>query len=296
MSTGVYEDKLKNGKKNFRASLTYQRKHISLGSYKTFKQAEAAYRYATDLLKSDRDILSYPDKCPLLFEKYVSIVNLRDNGIYFPNPIYLEKRVFRYYLSPDRALLFDMDDLFYFSSHKIMERGGRFFISEYGMQTGLRERFGIMSFAVAGRDFLFINGDPLDHRRENIEIINRYRGVRKKETLTKTSYKAVIHLRSDSDSFPSELLSFVFTISRKALSGKFFSSIVTEPSELTSARTFIPIPFHVRIAAAETATSPQTTDTTFLFFICLPSPFYQNQIQETTLIRQRTSRPSGVLA
>ena len=197
MSTGVYVDKLKNGKENFRASLTYNRKHISLGSYPDHDAAEQAYKCASELLKGSASVQDYTEDCPLLFDKFVSLVNLRDNRIYFPTPIYLGKIDFLYYLSPDRVLRFDMDDLFYFSSHKIMERGGRFFISEYGMQTGLRERFGIMSFAVPGRDFLFINGDPLDHRRENLEIINRYRGVRKQKSLTKTTYKTVIHVRSD---------------------------------------------------------------------------------------------------
>lgn len=197
MSTGVYIDTLKNGHKNYRAGLTYKRKHISLGSYSTLKRAEDAYNFASGLLKGEGDIASFDRSCPLLFDKYVSIVNLRDNGIYFPTPIYLYKRDFNYWISPDRALRFDMDDLFYFSSHKIMERGNRFFIAEYGMQTGLREHFGIMSFAVPGRDFIFINGDSLDYRRENLEIINRYHGVRRIDSMLKTSYKAVIHLRSN---------------------------------------------------------------------------------------------------
>ena len=42
-----------------------------------------------------------------------------------------------------------------------MERGNHLFISEYGMQTSLRERFGIMSFAAEGRDFKFINKDEI---------------------------------------------------------------------------------------------------------------------------------------
>ncbi len=197
MPTGVYIDKMKNGRDNYRAGLTHKGKHISLGSYESFEQAESAYLFASDLLKNDRDILSYPESCPLLFEKYVTIINLRDNGIYFSTPIYVDKRVFRYFLSPDKALIFDMDDLFFFSGHKIMERGNHYFISEYGMQTGLKEHFGIMSFAVPGRDFLFINGDELDYRRENLEIINRYHGVRRIDKVLKTTYKAVIHIRSN---------------------------------------------------------------------------------------------------
>ncbi len=197
MSTGVYTDTLKDGRKNYRAGITCKRKHISLGSYPTLGQAEDAYRFASGLLKSGDDIASYSSDCPLLFEKFVSMINLRDNGIYFPTPIYLGKRDFTYWIAPDRALRFDMDDLFYFSGHKIMERGSRFFIAEYGMQTGLREHFGIMSFAVPGRDFLFINGDCLDYRRENLRIINRYRGVRRIDGVIDSKYKTVIHLRSD---------------------------------------------------------------------------------------------------
>jgi len=198
LATGVYVDKLKNGKPNYRASLTHEGKHISLGSYGSKREAHRAYRFASDLIKAGHfEVSSYPAGCPLKFDKYVSLINLLDNGIYFPAPIYLNKRDFSYFLSPSRELKFDMDDLFYFSRHRIMERGNHLFISEFGMQTSLRERFGIKSFAVEGRDFLFINKDTLDYRRENIEIINRYHGVRLKKTLISTVYKAVIHLRSD---------------------------------------------------------------------------------------------------
>ncbi|MCR5309869.1 MAG: hypothetical protein K6E32_00460 [Lachnospiraceae bacterium] len=195
---GVYTDKKKNDRPNYRAGITVTGKHISLGSYTSEKKAHEAYLFAGQLLK-DRSltIQDYKSSCPLIFEKYVTLINLRDNNIYFATPIYLYKRDFGYFLSPVRELKFDMDDLFYFSQHKIMERGNHLFISEYGMQTSLRDRFGIMSFAVEGRDFLFINKDDLDYRRENLEIINRYHGVRLIKTLRKTVYKAVIHLRSD---------------------------------------------------------------------------------------------------
>lgn len=178
---GVYTDIKKNGQKNYRASLTIQRKHISLGSYSTEKKAANAYEYAKKLLTNDNRIQDYKKSCPLSFEKYVSLINLRDNKIYISKPIYLENRYFIYFYSPTVSYKFDLDDLFYFSSHKLIKRGNHLCVAEYGLQTSVNERFGIRPFSVAGRDYLFINGDTYDYRRENLKIINRYFGVQKKE-------------------------------------------------------------------------------------------------------------------
>ena len=38
-------------------------------------------------------------------------------------------------------------------------------------------RYGIKNYAVAGRDYLFANGNTRDFRYENLVIINRYHGV-----------------------------------------------------------------------------------------------------------------------
>lgn len=198
MLPGVYIDEKKNGEKNYRSSITIGKRHISLGSYDNEIQASAAFSMAKDIL-SDKNYSCYnfSEASPIKFEKYVSLINLRDNNLYFSNPIYIRKRDFSYFYSPFEELKFDIDDLFYFSQHKIMCRGNHYFVSEYGMQTSIKERFGIRSFSVEGRDFLFINSDSLDFRRENIEIINRFVGVKKIVKKRKTQYKTTIHVKSN---------------------------------------------------------------------------------------------------
>jgi len=198
MVQGVYIDTKANGDSNYRASVTIDKKHISLGSYESEVAAGNAYREALSVYDSDSIRISdYSDAYTLSFSKFVVLINLRDNHIYFPVPIYVGKREFKYCLSPSEILTFDMDDLFYLSGKTIMKRGTHYFVSDYGMQVSLKERFGIMSFSVDGRDFKFINGDCYDFRRENLEIINRFRGVRKIEKILKTYYKTVIHVKSD---------------------------------------------------------------------------------------------------
>ena len=191
---GVYQDTKKDGSLNYRASLTKDNKHISLGSYKSSKEANSAYNYAKKLLSSSISINEYQNDCPLSFEKFVVLCNLRDNNIYISNPIYLEKRYFSYHYSPTEVYKFDMDDLFYLSSHKLMKRGNHLFVADYGSQVSLLERLGIRSHAVEGRDYRLINSDTFDLRRENIEIINRYFGVTKEEKKLDVIYKASINI------------------------------------------------------------------------------------------------------
>lgn len=194
---GVYVTQQKNGTPSYRASFTFQNKHISLGSYKNESLAALAYAYALRLMESSISIMDYSNACPLKFEKFVVLCNLRDNKIYISNPIYLENRYFVYHYSPTVNYKFDMDDLFYFSSHKLMKRGNHLFVAEYGLQTSLWERFNIRPFSVPGRDFIFINGDSTDYRRENLEIINRYYGVLKETKKTTVKYKTVIHVNGN---------------------------------------------------------------------------------------------------
>ncbi|MBO7600255.1 MAG: hypothetical protein J6S95_03790 [Lachnospiraceae bacterium] len=191
---GVYIDNLKSGKPNFRASITRNSKHISLGSYPSESEAGEAYLFAEKLLSSDIGVSDYPEDCPLSFEKFVILCNLRDKNIYIKTPIYLENKFFFYYYSPNEIYKFDTDDLFYFSSHKIIKRGSHIFVSDYGSQVSVKERFGIKPFSVEGRDYIFINGDNYDFRRENIEIINRYFGVEKQTLKAKEIYKATINV------------------------------------------------------------------------------------------------------
>lgn len=194
---GVYETTLKDGTVSYRASITFQKKHISLGSFFVEKTAHEAYVLACSLLSDcTHKIPDYRQNSPLTFEKWVSLINLRDNGIYFATPIYLMKTYFVYYLEPELELKFDLDDLFYYASHKIMRRGNHLFVADYGMQVTLSSRYGIKNYAVPGKDVRFVNGDPYDYRYENIQILNTHHGVsicHKKGTVC---YRARIHLRS----------------------------------------------------------------------------------------------------
>lgn len=202
--TGTFQAKQKNGEIYFRSSITFRGKHISLGSYPTEELAHWAYLSASALLNS-ADKAPYPCQvedylryCPALpFDKWVILLNFRDNGIYSHTPIYLHHRYFTYYLDVSTPLKFDADDLFYYMGHKIMRRGGHLFVSDYGMQVSLLSRYGIRSHAVAGRDYRFVNGDDLDYRYGNIEIINRYHGVSRRLHHGRDIYTAKIHINGD---------------------------------------------------------------------------------------------------
>ncbi len=192
---GVCPSTKKDGTAYFRASLTHKRKHISLGSYETPQCAHKAYLEGQRLLSdSGVGLMHYHASSPLPFEKWVSLINFRDNGIYFGKPIYVGQKLFYYYMSPTQILKFDMDDLFYYSSHKIMCRGNHYFVADYGMQVNLVSRYGIKNYAVEGKDFRFINGDPTDFRRENLEILNTYHGVRAENKNGQYVYTVRIHI------------------------------------------------------------------------------------------------------
>ena len=194
---GVYKTSKSNGKTYYRSSFTYKNKHISLGSFDNEKDAHNCYRDAIRITSSLLSIDEYNEhRFTIPFEKYVSLVNFRDNNVYFSNPIYLQKRFFLYYFDKKNALKFDIDDLFYYAEHKISKRGNHMFVADYGMQVNILSRYNIKSHAVMGRDYIFINGDSKDFRYENIEIINPYSGVIKIIKKNKTLYKAYILLEN----------------------------------------------------------------------------------------------------
>ena len=199
MLPGVYKAQKKDGTIYYRSSITYSGKHISLGSFTTEKEANSAYRSADTLLhENSLSLDDYRKKEQLLsFAKWVALVNFRDNGMYIKTPIYLQKRFFYYYFSPDDYLTFDIDDLFYYSTRTISRRGGHLFVADYGMQVNILSRYGIKNFAVENRDFRFVNGNNKDFRYENIEIINRFHGVQRKERNGQYYYETKIHLRGD---------------------------------------------------------------------------------------------------
>lgn len=190
---GAFKATLKNGKTYYRSSVTYRNKHISLGSYNTEAKAHAAYKMAKELISNeDLTIDAYRMDTPLDFDKFVSIINFRDNGVYIKNPIYLEKSYFNYYLTPSVVFKFDIDDLFYYAVHKISKRKGHFWVADYGMQVNLYSRYKIKPHAVLNRDYRFINGDKYDFRYANIEIINQYNGVYKVKRGVYDKYQAKI--------------------------------------------------------------------------------------------------------
>jgi len=193
---GVYPAKTKNGKNYYRSSLTCNRKHISLGSYASEQKASLAYQEGRKILgDSSFSVHDYHPDLTISFEKYVSLVNLRDHHIYFSTPIYLERNFFYYFLSPEIVLKFDLDDLFYYSSHKIMIRNRHLFIDDYGSQISLPSRYGIRNYAVRNRDYRFVNEDPRDFRYENIQIFNPYYGIHAVQKKHRTFYQARIHIR-----------------------------------------------------------------------------------------------------
>lgn len=176
---GVYTARRKDNTIYYRASLTYRNKHISLGSYDTEEMGNTAYLEATALLNDSACGIEQYNEAghTLSFEKWVILVNFRDNGVYIPNPIYVRPRLFYYYFAPDDFFIFSREDLFYYSAHKIQRRGGHFFVADYGSQLNIMSRYGIKSHAVAGRDYVFLNGNPQDMQYSNIKVINTYLGV-----------------------------------------------------------------------------------------------------------------------
>lgn len=195
MSDGVYITELKNGKKSFRSSFTYKGRHISLGSFSSYREANQVYIDAKEITNNNSiSIENYTMDFSIPFDKFVCIINFRDNDVYIKNPIYLKMNFFYYYLNPNTILTFDIDDLFFYSNHKIQKRGNRLFCADFGMQITLNSRYGIKNHAVIGRDYVFINGDINDYRYENIHIINKYYGVNKKDT---ELYVTTIHINGN---------------------------------------------------------------------------------------------------
>ena len=199
MLSGAFSAKTKDGTIYYRSSLTYKRKHISLGSFPTEEEAHLAYKEGTSLLsESEITLENYTAYIKLLdFAKAITLLNFRDNGVYIKNPIYLKQNYFLYFLAPQTEYKFDIDDLFFYSSHKIMQRGGRLFVNEYGMQTGILSRYGVRNHAVLDVDYTFANGNPFDYSYANIIVINRYRGVVQTEHNGLLRYQAFIHINGN---------------------------------------------------------------------------------------------------
>ncbi len=187
-----------DGTRYYRASITHENKHISLGSFDQPETANKAYTEALSILKNPSyTVEHYSPANALSFEKFVVMVNLRASGVYIKTPILLYPQYFLYYLGPDYALKFDKDDLFFYSSHTIQQRGGYLFVCHYGSQYSILSRYGIRKFAVEGRDYLFSNGDNRDYRYQNIKVLNHFMGVCVEQHMGRQRYTASIHINGN---------------------------------------------------------------------------------------------------
>ena len=199
MLPGVYSATKKDGTVYYHSSLTYKSKHISLGSYPDEDTAANSYLEALQIINESEITIHnfYDNPTVLSYDKVVVLLNLRDNNLYFNNPIYLRKGYFSYFLSPSTELKFDIDDLFYYSEHRIQRRQGHLFVNDYGMQYSILGRYGIKPYAVSGRDYEFANGDTTDYRYSNIIIINRYHGVSEVYQKGVKKYRVLIHINGN---------------------------------------------------------------------------------------------------
>lgn len=195
---GVYRAKLKDGSIYYRASITYKNKHISIGSFTCKKIAHQAYLDASSILFDKKySYNNFPDGIALSYDKWIVLHNYRDNGIYIKNPIYLHKYYFSYFIDENHELFFDVDDLFYYSTHKIFKRNGYLFVNDYGIQTNILSRYGIKNFAVKGKDYYFKDNNPHNLRYHNIVIINKYYGVSKVKKNSKEMFIAKININGE---------------------------------------------------------------------------------------------------
>lgn len=198
MLQGVYTATKKDKTLYYRSSITYKNKHISLGSFDSEPKAARAYSAASSILNGHDSIEdSFYHTYALSFDKIVTLINYRDNGMYIKTPIYLRKNYFSYFMDISCELKFNIDDLFYYSGHRILRRQGHLYVNDYGMQVTLLSRYGIQPHAVCGRDYVFVNNDSTDMRYENIKLLNPYHGVEIVKTAGLDKYKARIHINGN---------------------------------------------------------------------------------------------------
>ncbi|MDO5382663.1 MAG: hypothetical protein Q4F06_08120 [Eubacteriales bacterium] len=206
MPAGVYKTRKKDGSPYYRVSFTYKNKHITLGGFDDENVAASVYITAREIVSDSAKYYIDPDthtssynNCNqnFPFNKFITLINFRDNDIYIKTPIYLCKNCFLYFLAPNNTLIFSTDDLFYYSNHTIMTRGGYYFVNDYGMQTSILSRYGIRNHSVKGRDYIFKNNDEHDFRYENVLVINHFNGVTQIEKKGRTMYQSKIHINGD---------------------------------------------------------------------------------------------------
>lgn len=184
---------IKNNVTTYKVYFLYESKKIYLGTYSSLTIAKEALNQAEMIMNAPTGTLTYNNYL-IGYKKFISLCNFRDHKIYIKNPIYVYPTYFYYYLSNTTFLIFDSKDLLFFSTYKICKRGNYLYTQDSISQKSILSRFNIMSHSIAGKDYLFKNGNPQDFRRANLEIINSYKGVSRKEYKGQTVYVATIFM------------------------------------------------------------------------------------------------------
>lgn len=166
----------KKDKTDYRVYYLFHSKKVYIGLYPSLTLAKQAYAFAEELLQSCWGIEDLKE-AKISFLKCVSLINLRDHNMYLTSPIYVHDNYFDYYLSTELKLIFDLQDLFFFSTNKIHKRGNYIYIENSVSQTSILNRFHIPPNSVYNVDYYLINGNRYDFRRKNICVINHYIGV-----------------------------------------------------------------------------------------------------------------------
>jgi len=182
---------------SYKLYFVYNKEKIYLGSYATYEKAQEMLSEAEALMQIPDHTIPDFNKYKMDYKKVISLCNFRDNKRFIKNPIYIYSNYFHYYLSKDCILTFDVKDLFYFSTYKIRKRGNYLYTQDSVSQKSILSRFGILNHSVLGKDYYFKNNDPYDFRKENLEIINTYKGVTKKEKADGDIYIANIYIDSN---------------------------------------------------------------------------------------------------
>ncbi len=184
---------LQNNLTRYKVYFVHEAKKIYLGLYDTLEYAENALQEAQDIMHRPKGVTPFHYHF-IDFKKFICLCNFRDYGIYIKNPIYVYNTFFHYYLSKDLFLTFDAKDLLFFSTYKITKRGNYLYTQDNVTQQSILSRFGIPPHSILGTDYRHKNGDCYDFRRENLEIINTYKGVSLTQKNNKLVYTAKIFI------------------------------------------------------------------------------------------------------
>ena len=182
---------------SYKVYFTHNKKKLYLGIFPTEHMANTAVLEAERIMGSLKIIpnIQYINSFTALnYKKIVSLCNFRDNLKFIKNPIYICDGYFRYYISNNLFLIFDIKDLFFLSAYKIYKRGKYIYFQDNISQQNILSRFGIQNHSVVWKDYMFKNGNEYDFRRHNLQIINSYKGVSIKSKGTTNIYVANIFI------------------------------------------------------------------------------------------------------